>query len=113
MSITTVEDVLDIIETDLTDDAIQKVIDRQEAWLASRVGDLEQFDPGIVADGVIELVYVSLTSRGTQTSEREGSHSSQSFQTPGAASHLRELVVRRLRRPAAGTIHLRSTVVDT
>jgi hypothetical protein len=112
MSITTVADITDIVETDLTDEAIQKVIDREEAWLASRVGDLTDFDEGLVTGGVVELVWITTTMRGLLTSERQGNSSAQTFQQPSAAAQLRELVVRRLKPLAAKTIRLRSSIED-
>ena len=41
MSIVTTDEILELLETDLTDLALQGVIDREEAWLASRIGQLE------------------------------------------------------------------------
>lgn len=110
MSITTVEDVLDIVETDLTDEALQKVIDRQEAWLAARLSPLaiEDQDADMVADAVIELVWLTVTNRGAFTSQRDGTAAVQTFQAPSAAAQLRELIVRRFRPPRATTITLRA-----
>lgn len=114
MSITTVEDILDIVETDLTDEALQKVIDRQESWLAGRIAplDLDEQDPDRVTDAVIELVWLVVTNRGRFTSQRDGTAAVQTFQAPSAAEQLRELIVRRFLPAKAGTIRLKSSVEE-
>lgn len=110
MSVTQPEDILAIVETDLTDEAIQMVIDQEEAWLATQVGDLASFTSSdLVKGSVTELVWIRVTAQGVVTSQRQGSSSTQGFQQPDAAAQLRKDIVRRLRPLVPTTVTLKSS----